>query len=86
MGVVQIGPLRVTVLPKIATQDLWYILAYGLGLDVVDRRFPATLPPEASFADVLSLLLLDEANALLRRGLRRVPRWVGSALHAGAWT
>src|SRR4051812_40295828 len=30
VGVVQLGPLRVTVSPKIATEDLWYILAYGL--------------------------------------------------------
>jgi 5-methylcytosine-specific restriction enzyme subunit McrC len=83
VGVVQIGPLRVTVLPKIATEDLWYILAYGLGLDVVDRRFPAELLlPEAPFADVLALLLLEEANALLRRGLRRGYRahsgWLGA--------
>lgn len=71
VGVVQLGPLRVTVLPKIATEDLWYVLAYGLGLDA-DRRFPVeALPPRASFADILALLLLQEANALLRRGLRR---------------
>jgi 5-methylcytosine-specific restriction enzyme subunit McrC len=72
VGVVQLGPLRVTVLPKIATEDLWYVLAYGLGLDVEDHRFPVdALPPEATFADILALLLLQEANALLRRGLRR---------------
>jgi 5-methylcytosine-specific restriction enzyme subunit McrC len=71
VGVVQLGPLRVTVQPKIATEDLWYVLAYGLGLDLHERRLPVALPPEASFADVLALLLLEEANALLRRGLRR---------------
>ncbi|WP_437878386.1 McrC family protein [Sorangium sp. So ce513] len=79
VGVVQLGPLRVTVLPKIATEDLWYILAYGLGLDVVDRRFPnELLLPDAPFADILALLLLEEANALLRRGLRR-----GYSAHSG---
>lgn len=82
VGVVQVGPLRVTVVPKIPTADLWYILAYGLGLDVLDRRLPAELPPEASFADLLALLLIEEASALLRRGLRRGYRpqsgWLGS--------
>jgi 5-methylcytosine-specific restriction enzyme subunit McrC len=72
VGVVQLGPLRVTILPKLATEDLWTILAYGLGLDVAERRCPVDmLPPEAPFADILALLLIEEANALLRRGLRR---------------
>ena len=65
VGTVQVGPLRITVTPKIATEDLWYLVVYGMGLDAVDREFPVEiLLPEAPFADVLALLLLQEANAL----------------------
>ena len=72
VGIVRLGPLRVTVLPKLQPEDLWYVLAYGLGLDMLDRRFPLDVAlPEASFVDVLGLMLLREANDLWRRGLRR---------------
>jgi 5-methylcytosine-specific restriction enzyme subunit McrC len=73
----------VTVLPKLPSEELWYALAYGLGIDVIDRRFPVDLLlPQASFVDVLALMLLWEANGILRRGVRRGYRrrseWVES--------
>lgn len=72
VGVLQLGPLQVVIQPKLPSDDLWYILAYGLGLDSLPWRAPAELLlQEASFADLLALALLTEAETLWRRGPRR---------------
>lgn len=72
VGVVRLGPLHVTVQPRLAHTDLWYILEYGLGIEKLDRPMPVDLLfPEASFADLIALALLEETKRLSRHGLRR---------------
>ncbi|WP_408890214.1 McrC family protein [Myxococcus faecalis] len=72
VGVVRLGPLHVTVQPRLAHADLWYILEYGLGIDRLDRPPPVDLLlPEASFADLIALALLEKTKRLSRRGPRR---------------
>ncbi|NOK06669.1 MULTISPECIES: McrC family protein [Myxococcus] len=72
VGVARLGPLHVTVQPRLAPVDLWYILQYGLGLEKLARPAPVDLLlPEASFADLIALELLGETKRLSRRGLRR---------------
>lgn len=71
VGVVQLGQVRVRITPKLQVDDLWHILAYGLGLRHPERNPPAGLSLSADFADLLALLLVREADALLRSGMRR---------------
>lgn len=71
VGVVQLGPLRIRIDPKLEVTDLWHILAYALGLRRWNRLPPAGLELSAGFVDLLALLLAQEADALFRTGIRR---------------
>jgi len=72
VGVVQLGPLQVIVQPRLPPKDLWYILAYGMGLEGMKRRSRVELLlPDAPFTDLLALALLEEAEQLWQHGLRR---------------
>ena len=83
VGMVRLGPLQITVQPKLPPGDLWHILAYGLGLETLKRSAPVEVQvPEAGFVDLLAMVLLSEAESLWRRGLRRSYRpreeWLAS--------
>lgn len=71
VGVIQLGPLRVTVHPKLEISELWPILIYALELPRVLDDAPVAITAEAGLADLLALLLTAEANRLRRIGLRR---------------
>jgi 5-methylcytosine-specific restriction enzyme subunit McrC len=72
VGMVQLGPLLLTIRPKLPTDELWYILSYALGLDRLPDHPPiGVVLPEAPFSDLLCLALLQEAERLWRTGLRR---------------
>lgn len=70
VGALRIGDLDLRILPKLPTEDLWWILDYALGLDNVERLGPTYWPLEGSdFVDLLALRLLLEADQLARAGL-----------------
>ena len=72
VGAVQMGSLRVVIRPKIPADELWHILSYGLGLPAISRHAPIGIAsPEATFQDLLAMLLHAEAQRLQGRGIRR---------------
>lgn len=79
VGVVQLGPLRVRVRPKLKTTQLWHAVAYALGLDGLHDYDPVALEVEGDFADLLALMLVCESERVWRagtqRGYRAVNEW-----------
>jgi 5-methylcytosine-specific restriction enzyme subunit McrC len=71
VGVVQIGPVRVTVTPKLPTDALWTAVAYTLGLEAAVPSPPAGFEVDRGFVDLLALLLLEASEALWRSGVHR---------------
>jgi 5-methylcytosine-specific restriction enzyme subunit McrC len=82
VGVVQLGPLRIRIRPKMQHSHLWSAVAYALGLDGIAAGDRAQFSITDSFADLLGRMLLLEAANLWREGLRHdyVTReaWLGS--------
>jgi 5-methylcytosine-specific restriction enzyme subunit McrC len=83
IGTVMIGPLRVTVRPKLEVGRLWTIVAYAFRLrDLVIPQQVLMSTPEGGFADLLVSQLVIEAAQLRRQGLRKnyLPReeWLAS--------
>ena len=71
VGVLQLGPLRVRIRPKMQTDALWAAVAYALGLDNILRHAPVELDMVGDFADLLALMLLQETERLWRTGIQR---------------
>jgi len=72
VGVVHLGPLRITVQPKLRGLPLMHLLRYAFGLNNIELHNNATLPvSSSSFQDILILQLAAEAELILRRGARR---------------
>lgn len=71
VGVVRVGPMQIRVRPKMAMPSLWAAIAYGLGLDGIALHDPSEIAVGGDFADLLSLMLLREAERLWRLGIRR---------------
>jgi 5-methylcytosine-specific restriction enzyme subunit McrC len=72
VGRVQIGPLRVTVRPKLASEPLARLLRYAYGID--DLALQAVLPAPLlthGLHDLLVAMLVHEVELLLRLGLSR---------------
>lgn len=79
VGVLQLGPIRVRIQPKMRTDALWSAVSYALGLDDIIRHAPVELDMAGDFADLLALMLLQESARLWRtgiqRGYRRTSEW-----------
>ncbi len=71
VGVLQLGDLRVRIRPKIPTETLWGLVAYGLGLDELPRHPPTDFALDGSLPDLLAAMLVLEATRLWRDGLQR---------------
>lgn len=71
VGVLQLGPLRVSIQPKMATSSLWSAVTYALGLDDLIRHAPVELEMAGGFADLLAQMMLLEAERLWRTGIQR---------------
>ncbi len=72
VGRLRVGPVQVTMHPKLGGQPLRQLFRYAYGLDDA-KRFEATEFSEggALFPDLLAEQLLGEVEQLLRYGLRR---------------
>ena len=71
VGVLQLGPIRVRIQPKMDTGALWSAVTYALGLDDIIRHAPVELDMVGDFADLLALMLLQESERLWRTGIQR---------------
>lgn len=71
VGVLQLGPLRIRILPKLPMTKMWVAVAYALGLDGLRHYDPVETHMEGDFADFLALMLLREAERLWRAGVQR---------------
>ncbi len=71
VGVLQLGPIRVRIQPKMATDALWAAVTYALGLDGIIRHAPVELAMVGDFADLLALMMLQESERLWRTGVQR---------------
>ncbi len=72
VGTVTVGDLRINILPKIRGAPLLRLLRYAYGLRDL-RLFPETqqVITDCSFQDLFIAQLAEEADELIRRGLRR---------------
>jgi 5-methylcytosine-specific restriction enzyme subunit McrC len=71
VGVLQLGPLRICIRPKMAVRSLWPAVTYALGLDDLVRHEPVELDLLGDFADLLAMALVAESERLWRRGIQR---------------
>lgn len=71
VGVLQLGPLRIRILPKMSMIKMWIAVAYALGLDGLRHYDPVQIHMAGDFADLLALMLLREAERLWRAGVQR---------------
>mgnify|MGYP003885313119 CR=1 FL=1 len=71
VGVLQLGPIRVRIQPKMPTGALWAAVTYALGLDEIIRHAPVELDMAGDFADLLALMMLQESERLWRTGIQR---------------
>ena len=77
VGRLAVGPLDVTIVPKIAWDRWLTIFGYALGLGHLDRSERSAMPlGPSSLRDILLQELVGEAGRLIARGLHRdyVPR------------
>lgn len=82
VGVLQLGPLRIRIQPKMPTKALWKAVSYALGLDQLIRHAPVEIEMAGDFADLLALMLLQESERLWRfgihRGYREESQWLAT--------
>ena len=82
VGVIQFGPIRLRVRPKMETDALWAAVTYALGIDDVLRHAPVDVEMSGEFSDLLVLMLLQASERLWRtgvqRGYRQRSEWLGS--------
>jgi len=71
VGVVQLGPLRVRIHPKLPMARMWTAVAYALGLDGIRYYDPVEVETSGDFADLLAAMLLRETQRLWRAGAQR---------------
>lgn len=71
VGVLQLGPLRVRIHPKLPMAKMWTAVAYALGLDGISYYDAVEIEMAGDFADLLALMLLREAARLWRSGAQR---------------
>lgn len=71
VGVVQLGPLRVCIQPKLPHDALWAAVAFALGLDDLLRRSRVRVDTPGDFVELLAQMVLAEADRLWRCGAHR---------------
>jgi 5-methylcytosine-specific restriction enzyme subunit McrC len=71
VGVVRLGPLHISIRPKMAVSRLWAVVTYALGLDAIPRSAPVSLDLSGDFTDLLCEVIGLEADRLWRLGVAR---------------
>ena len=71
VGVVQLGPVRIRIKPKIPGGHLWPLLSYALGVDQIRRYSQVQLAPSGDFLDLVAQALWLESEQIWQNGLHR---------------